>query len=49
MATYVDGLFIPAPFAAQYYCQSTPGNTGSMDDQVLKDMIKKQMYEFSFD
>jgi len=40
-------LFIPSPFAAQYYYQGTHGPTASTDDQMLKDMIKKQMYEFS--
>ena len=47
MATYVDGLFIPPPFAAQYYYQGATGiqqqSTGSMEDDMLKDIIKKQM------
>lgn len=48
VATYIDGLFIPSPFAAQYYYQGTHGPTASTDDQMLKDMIKKQIeYYFS--
>ena len=47
MATYVDGLFIPPPFAAQYYYQNPAGlqqqPAPNMEDEILKDMIKKQM------
>ena len=49
MATYVDGLFIPQPYVAQYYYENAVGlqqpqpPSGSSEDDILKEMIKKQM------
>ncbi len=47
MAAYTpDGLFVPQPYAAQYYYQNPQQPLSNVEEEILKGKIKKQMYVF---